>query len=136
MLAVTQLARSPRQSLRLIMLLAFATAFAVFTLVFAASQAQRAVDISAYQSGADFSGNIPLSVTPRPLKEETRRYRNIAGVTSATSGYIEVKTMGVPSALFPLGIRPQSGPRRIRLKRSPRSWRSSLSAGARQSVTM
>src|SRR5579875_2261077 len=53
-LALAQMARAPRQSLRMTLLLALATAFAIFTLVFTASQQQRIVDVSGYQGGADF----------------------------------------------------------------------------------
>src|SRR6266568_469103 len=105
MLAVAHLARSPRQAVRMIMLLALATAFAIFTPVFAASQAQRTVDISAYQSGADFSGSIPPSAKLLPLKGETKLYRNIAGVLSATVGYVGEEMSGATYAPFPLQVR-------------------------------
>jgi ABC-type lipoprotein release transport system permease subunit len=105
MLAVAQLARSPRQSTRMIMVLVLATAFALFTLVFAASQEQRTLDIARYQPGADFSGNLPDSSAFHPLQEETKRYRNISGVLAATVGSISVETTGVPSAIFPLLVR-------------------------------
>ncbi len=105
MLALAQVARSPRQSVRMLMLLALAAAFAMFTLVFAASQAQRAADISAYQSGADFSGTVPSSAQLRSLKVETKLYRNVAGVTAATAGYVGEVTSGATSALFTLQVR-------------------------------
>lgn len=105
MLALAQVARSPRQSVRMLMLLALAAAFAMFTLVFAASQAQRAADISAYQSGADFSGTVPSSAQLRSLKVKTKLYRNIAGVTAATTGYVGEVTSGATSALFTLQVR-------------------------------
>lgn len=97
MLALTQMARAPRQSLRMILLLALASAFAIFTLIFAASQAQRAVDIAGYQAGADFSGAIPLIATHYPLHEETALYRKIPGVLAATTGYQEQETTAVTS---------------------------------------
>jgi hypothetical protein len=86
MLALAQVARAPRYSLRMTMILALTTAFAIFTLVFNASQAQRANDISAYESGADFSGDIAV---PTKLSEqgEIARYRHIPGVLSASAGY-------------------------------------------------
>jgi ABC-type lipoprotein release transport system permease subunit len=97
MLALTQMARAPRQSLRMILLLALASAFAIFTLIFAGSQAQRAVDIAAYQAGADFSGAIPLIAKKYPLNEETALYRKIPGVLSATAGYEEQDTAAATS---------------------------------------
>src|SRR5260221_5471097 len=87
MLALAQMARAPRQALRMILLLALAIAFAIFTLVFAASQTQRASDIADYQVGADFSGVIPLGlVNSSPLQQEIALYRHIHGVVSATGG--------------------------------------------------
>src|SRR5260221_13803275 len=87
MLALAQMARAPRQALRMILLLALAIAFAIFTLVFAASQTQRASDIADYQVGADFSGVIPLGlVNSSPLQQEIALYRHIQGVLSATGG--------------------------------------------------
>src|SRR5260370_8541204 len=88
-LAVAQMARKPRQAVRMILLLGLATAFALFTLVFAASQAQRAQDIANYQAGADFSGAIPNSVRPLPMQQEIALYRHIPGVLAATAGFVE-----------------------------------------------
>ncbi len=87
MLALAQMARTPRQSVRMTLLLALATAFAIFTLIFTASQGQRILDVSAYQSGADFSGTIPNSTFTRlQVKEITTLYHHIPGVLSATVG--------------------------------------------------
>ncbi len=93
-LALAQMARSPRQSLRMTLLLALATAFAIFTLVFTASQYQRILDVANHQSGADFSGTIasttdsvPLPVSPSEIKQRTMDYRHIPGVLSATVGF-------------------------------------------------
>src|SRR5260370_1157340 len=58
MLALAQMARSPRQPMRMALLLGLATAFAIFSLVFSASQAQRAQDIAAYQAEGEFSVSI------------------------------------------------------------------------------
>lgn len=57
MLAIAQMARSPLQAIRMTALLALTTAFAIFTLVFTASQTQRVQDIASFQTGADFSGD-------------------------------------------------------------------------------
>jgi len=86
MLALAQVARAPRYSLRMTMILALTTAFAIFTLVFNASQAQRANDISAYESGADFSGDIAVT-TNTSVQSAIARYRNIPGVLAASAGY-------------------------------------------------
>ncbi len=64
LLAITQIARSPRESLRMTMLLALAIAFALFTLVFRATQAQHIGDITTYLTGADFSGS-PATLNSR-----------------------------------------------------------------------
>lgn len=105
LLAVAHLARSPRQSTRMTLLLALTTAFAIFTLIFSASQEQRAVDISAYQVGADFSGNIPATAKLLSLAQETRLYQSIPGVRAATVGTMEEETAGASYALLPLEIR-------------------------------
>ncbi len=105
MLALAQMARAPRQALRIILLLALAIAFAIFTLVFAASQAQRASDIADYQVGADFSGAIPLgTVNSSPLQQEIALYRHIQGVLSATGGYVEDDTSATNAAAFPVQL--------------------------------
>ena len=87
MLALSQMARAPRQSTRMMLLLALTTAFAIFTLLFTASQAQHLVDVTTYQVGADFSGTLPASSTPQTLSQVTSTYSAIPGVTSATAGY-------------------------------------------------
>src|SRR5205085_5594778 len=70
------------------LLLAFATAFAIFTLVFDASQNQHILDVSLYQGSADFSGAIADYPVPAVnLKEETTAYDQIPGVTSASLGF-------------------------------------------------
>src|SRR5207245_7102874 len=85
MLALAQMARAPRQSIRMTLLLACATAFAIFTLIFDASQNQHILDVSSYQGSADFSGTIAGRTIPSvQLKEETAAYEHIPGVTSAS----------------------------------------------------
>ncbi len=93
MLALAHVARAPRQTVRMTLLLALATAFTIFTLVFVASQNQRSLDISAYQTGADFSGDFRLNMYILPLGQETALYRHIPGVTSASVGYLEDGTV-------------------------------------------
>ncbi|HZO73152.1 MAG TPA: FtsX-like permease family protein [Ktedonobacteraceae bacterium] len=90
LLAVAQMARSPRQYVRMSMLLTLASAFAIFTLICISSQSQRVVDVAAYQSGADFSGTLPeADIFPAShLADATAQYHHIPGVTSATVGYV------------------------------------------------
>jgi putative ABC transport system permease protein len=88
MLAIGQMARSPRQASRMTLLLALSTAFTLFALIFAASQAQRASDVATYQAGADFRGNVsPAGSGLDVMSQLTQSYRAIAGVTSATPVY-------------------------------------------------
>ncbi len=88
----------------MILLLGLATAFALFTLVFAASQAQRALDVAAYQSGADFSGDIRGSIAPLPLQQEIALYRHIPGVLAATAGHVEDNTSSVNAPALPVQV--------------------------------
>lgn len=88
-LALAQVARAPQQTLRLTLLLALTIAFALFTLVFAATEQQHARDAAAYAVGADFVGMLPpatVTDAPAPLAQEAR-YAGLPGVTSATIGY-------------------------------------------------
>ena len=80
MLALSQMARNPRQTLRMTLLLALAIAFAIFTLVFSASQFQHISDMATYESGADFSGDLPAVSQHMTVQQETVLYRNITGV--------------------------------------------------------
>jgi putative ABC transport system permease protein len=87
-LALAQIARAPRRPVSMTLLLALASAFAIFSLIFTASQTQRVHDISAYQAGADFSGAIPTAVySTADLARETRLYSRIPGVLAASLGY-------------------------------------------------
>jgi putative ABC transport system permease protein len=106
MLALAQMSRAPRQSVRLTLLLALATAFAIFTIIFTASQTQRIEDVAAYQSGADFSGTFQNSAaTPLQVAEETALYHNIPGVISATVGNISSATAAGTILSLPMEIR-------------------------------
>ncbi len=89
MLAVAQMARAPRQSLRMTILLAFSVAFAIFALVFNASQTQRILDVANYQVGADFSGQVSSAANP----VTPSMYSHIPGVLSATVGYTSFPTV-------------------------------------------
>lgn len=105
LLALAQISRAPRKSLRMILLLALTIAFAFFTLVFAASQEQRASDIASYEVGADFNGAIPPYSPSYPLQAETALYRSLQGVTSASVGYEEQARSVVVTPYIPLLIR-------------------------------
>ena len=83
MLAVVQMARAPRQSLRMTLLLAFSVAFAIFALVFNASQAQRVIDVANYEVGADFSAQVSGFVNG----VTSATYSHIPGTLAATVGY-------------------------------------------------
>jgi putative ABC transport system permease protein len=87
LLAIAQMARAPRQPLRMTLLLALATAFAVFSLVFLSSQAQRVVDVAAYTGGADFSGPLAITDSGSSLDPLTRQYASIHGVLNASLGF-------------------------------------------------
>ena len=108
LLAFAHLARSPRLSLRTSMLLALATTFTLFTLVFSATQAQHIQDIVTYSTGADFSvglpapatragqtDNLPALLSSLPsLTQVINRYRSISGVLVASAGFSDEGTGG------------------------------------------
>jgi ABC-type lipoprotein release transport system permease subunit len=96
MLALAQMARTPHHALRLVLLLGLASSFAIFSLVFTASEPPQLANVAAYQVGADFSGSFsPVTVHPPALAEQTAAYRSLPGVTSATLGYAtEVNIQG------------------------------------------
>lgn len=85
LLALGQMARSPRQSLRLTLLLSLASAFAIFVLVFNAAQTQRIYDVANYEVGADFSGFQLYYGNPDPNTTE-KAILTIDGVQAASSG--------------------------------------------------
>ena len=89
MLALAQMSRSPKQSQRTTLLLALATAFTIFALIFIASQGQRTIDVANFNVGADFMGVLPsgTSASQPKLTDQTAIYRAIAGVNAASLGY-------------------------------------------------
>jgi putative ABC transport system permease protein len=88
MVALAQIARAPRQPVRTALLLALASAFAIFSLIFTATQSQRVLDVAGYQAGADFSGSFPAPVySSRDLRMLTHRYNQIPGVLATSPGY-------------------------------------------------
>jgi ABC-type lipoprotein release transport system permease subunit len=105
MLALTQMARAPKQPIRMTLLLALAAAFTLFTLVYSASQAQRLIDVAAFQTGADFTGTLsPVAASKYTFANLTAKYRQIPGVTSATLGYTLSLNPNSVSAGIPLQI--------------------------------
>lgn len=86
-LAFAQLARSTRQSTRLIVLLALVTGFALMTLNTLATANRYADDAAAFDAGADFSGG---------LSDPTADYSRLAGVQAAAKGYLTIGTFFAP----------------------------------------
>jgi ABC-type lipoprotein release transport system permease subunit len=87
MLAFAQISRSPRQPLRMTMLLALATAFTLFTLIYTASEAYHIQQVTTYMLGADFSGNLDSLAPPADPARAEQPFQKINGVLSATAGY-------------------------------------------------
>lgn len=103
MLALAQIARAPHQAVRMILLLALASSFASFALVFIASETQHVQAVAAYEVGADFSG-APQGLDPAAsLAQLTTAYQAIPGVTSATPGFAEDSLE--PSTSFTVSVR-------------------------------
>ncbi len=88
-LALAQMARAPRQAVRMILLLALASSFVSFALVFMSSETQHLQAIAAYEAGADFSGAPLAADYADSLATQTAAYRAIPGVTSASMGIAE-----------------------------------------------
>lgn len=99
LLAFAQLARSPRQSLRLTTLLALAVSFALFTLVYNATEAQHIQEIVNYETGADFSAGL---IRNDGLPQVLQQYRSIPGVLDVSAGNVEQGIGG--TADIPIGI--------------------------------
>src|SRR5262249_54777316 len=81
LLALAQMARAPNQSVRMILLLSLAAAFAIFTLVFRVSEYQQIANVAAQQVGADFGGTLqqPAKNPPSAAQWE-QMYKRIPGV--------------------------------------------------------
>jgi ABC-type antimicrobial peptide transport system permease subunit len=101
LLALAQIARTPRQSLRMTLLLALATTFVLFTLFYTATQNQHIQDIVNYQTGADFS--LHLNGLNEPPTTVTAQYRALPGVFTASAGYEDQGDAG--TAELPVEIR-------------------------------
>ena len=83
MLALAQLARSAHKTARIVLPLALATCFLLFTLATHATIEQQISDMAAFQTGADFSGGLP-STTDLSFAS---RYAQVPGVLSVALGY-------------------------------------------------
>lgn len=103
MLALAQMARAPGQAARMILLLALASSFAGFALVFITSETQHLHAFAAYEAGADFSGTPVTASDANTLTKQTAAYRAIPGVTSATLGF--VADDAVASSRYPMSVR-------------------------------
>jgi hypothetical protein len=105
MLAMAQMARAPRQAVRMILLLALASSFASFALVFIASESSHIQKIAAYETGADFSGPVLSQNFSDPVGKQAIPYRKIPGVLSATLGYAGDASLEQTSQTFPIRVR-------------------------------
>lgn len=89
LLALVNLIRAPRQTLRMLLLLALAVAFAFFALIFGQTQSQRLPDLTAYRVGGDLSGDIPTLQQTLSWEQLLNWYRGLNGVTAVTLGSIQ-----------------------------------------------
>ncbi len=89
LLAFAHVARSPRQSLRMALLLTLATAFTFFTFVYSATESQHIQDIANYETGADFSAHLSTSGGSSTLSQVIHQYNSLSGVLSASAGYVD-----------------------------------------------
>ena len=106
LLALAQMARSPRQPVRLALLLALTIAFALFSLIFTTSQEQRSAALVAYETGADFSGIIPSHLYELSPHEQEEPYLAIPGVITVSAGYSGSGVSGDVNAIaLPMQVR-------------------------------
>lgn len=106
MLALAQISRAPGQSVRMILLLALALAFTIFTSIFTATQNQHAQSLASYEAGADFSGPLPVHSTYIPPQQTLQKeYTKLPGVSAASIGFagpaaINTANNSGPTSLF------------------------------------
>ncbi|HCI80336.1 MAG TPA: hypothetical protein DHW02_11675, partial [Ktedonobacter sp.] len=105
MLALAQMARSPRQAVRMTTLLALAITFAIFSLVLTATQTQRVNDIASYRVGSDFGATLPQTTNAQSLSGMTKQFDALPGVLSASIGYINTGSVGSGSVPLTFDIR-------------------------------
>ncbi|GCE26248.1 hypothetical protein KDA_17320 [Dictyobacter alpinus] len=94
MVALAQLARSPRQAVRMTMLLSLATAFSMFALIFYASQIQRADDVATHSVGADFQSDLAPNTGLDSVSGIINHYQSIRGVKSVSVGSRAITQIG------------------------------------------
>lgn len=90
MLALSQMAHTSGQVIRLTLLLIIAVAFLIFSQVLSASQSYHLVDVADFQVGSNFSGTIasPIAI---PMKKDEPTLSYIAGAIAAqTSPYLRI----------------------------------------------
>ncbi|HVU66327.1 MAG TPA: FtsX-like permease family protein [Ktedonobacteraceae bacterium] len=87
MLALAQISRAPRQPMRMTMLLALATAFTLFTLIYSASESYHLQQMATYMTGADFSGRLDVNASVVNLSKAEQPFLKVNGVLSTTAGY-------------------------------------------------
>lgn len=109
LLALAQMARAPRQSTRMTLLLALSTAFAIFALVFNATQTERVQAVTDYRAGADFSGSISSAIaagvaTVKDWQNVTHTYSSLPGVLSASLGYVHTVNAGDAQNSLPVNL--------------------------------
>jgi hypothetical protein len=103
MLALAQVSRSPRQSIRMTMLLALSVAFLLFTVVYQTTQTQHIQDVTNYLASADFSGGLASGVKEADQASTISSYQAIPGVVTASLGFIGTGVAG--TADLPMEVR-------------------------------
>ena len=103
MLALAQVSRSPRQSIRMTMLLALSIAFLLFTVVYQSTQTQHIQDVTNYLASADFSGGLETGVPASAQAATIQPYQAIPGVITASLGFMSTGVGG--TADLPMEIR-------------------------------
>jgi ABC-type antimicrobial peptide transport system permease subunit len=110
LIALAQMARAPRQSIRMTLLLALATAFAIFSLLFHAAQTQRIQAVSDYQAVADFSGNLTTNGASNQSWESVEQaYGHLPGVLSTALGYVNTGSAGSAQLSVPVTFQAVNG---------------------------
>jgi hypothetical protein len=88
-LALAQLARSPRKSAGIVLPLALATCFLLFILAANATIELQMADAAAFQAGADFSGGLTATAAPSAsgMRAREATYAQVPGVRAVALGY-------------------------------------------------
>jgi len=103
-LALAQMARNPGQSIRMILLLSLATSFAIFTLVFSATQERHAAETASYIAGADIRVNLPFTYSPESAAQLLQRLRQLPGVRSVSTGFNSDGSINGTTGDIPLSL--------------------------------